>query len=276
MRAGHRRRRPQQRRTPGAAPRGHHPAHDHAGTCGGGPRICAAAWSLRTRPALASPPRPPTMDLPEPGRTALDHVSRGDARLGAVPRQAVQTGACVPKHRRVRAAGTIAVRACHGRARPAGAGRRMHRGGSRATRDAKPTRHAHTDSGQRRLGGAHTRARTRHRGIRRPRQRRPRRPRTPLRLDHGRHLDRLCVPSRRGRAEDLGLAAASRAAFKAPPSCRSRPTPWSRRGRRRSTVDTAGWAPGDYLLRLDADSGAQQYVPLTVKTPSNAGRLVVI
>ena len=42
------------------------------------------------------------------------------------------------------------------------------------------------------------------------------------------------------------------------------------------TVDTAGWAPGNYLLRLDADSGAQQYVPLTVKTPSNAGRLVVI
>jgi hypothetical protein len=42
------------------------------------------------------------------------------------------------------------------------------------------------------------------------------------------------------------------------------------------TVDTSGWAPGDYLLRLDADSGAQQYVPLTVRTPSNAGRLVVI
>ena len=39
------------------------------------------------------------------------------------------------------------------------------------------------------------------------------------------------------------------------------------------TVDTTGWAPGDYLLRLDADSGAQQYVPLTVRTPSNAGRL---
>ena len=32
-----------------------------------------------------------------------------------------------------------------------------------------------------------------------------------------------------------------------------------------STVDTTGWAPGDYLLRLDADSGAQQYVPLTVR-----------
>jgi hypothetical protein len=42
------------------------------------------------------------------------------------------------------------------------------------------------------------------------------------------------------------------------------------------SVGTTGWAPGDYLLRLDADSGAQQYVPLTVRTPSNAGRLVVI
>src|SRR3954454_20141265 len=43
-----------------------------------------------------------------------------------------------------------------------------------------------------------------------------------------------------------------------------------------STIDTAGWPPGDYLLRLDADSNAQQYVPLTVRTPSNAGRLVIV
>jgi hypothetical protein len=42
------------------------------------------------------------------------------------------------------------------------------------------------------------------------------------------------------------------------------------------TVDTTGWAPGDYLLRLDADSRAQQYVPLTVRTVSNTGRLVMI
>jgi hypothetical protein len=42
------------------------------------------------------------------------------------------------------------------------------------------------------------------------------------------------------------------------------------------TVDTSGWPPGDYLLRLDADSGPQQYVPLTVRTPSNTGRLVVV
>ena len=41
------------------------------------------------------------------------------------------------------------------------------------------------------------------------------------------------------------------------------------------TVDTTGWPPGDYLFRLDAP-GAQRFVPLTVRTPSNAGRLVII
>lgn len=42
------------------------------------------------------------------------------------------------------------------------------------------------------------------------------------------------------------------------------------------TVGTDGWPPGDYLLRLDGDSGAQQYVPLTVRTPSNQGRVVLV
>ncbi|GAA3792363.1 N,N-dimethylformamidase beta subunit family domain-containing protein [Amycolatopsis tucumanensis] len=41
-------------------------------------------------------------------------------------------------------------------------------------------------------------------------------------------------------------------------------------------VPTRGWAPGDYLLRLDGDNQAQQYVPLTVRTPSNAGRIVLV
>jgi hypothetical protein len=41
------------------------------------------------------------------------------------------------------------------------------------------------------------------------------------------------------------------------------------------TVDTGGWGPGDYLLRLDAP-GAQRYVPLTVRTPSNTGRVVIV
>lgn len=41
------------------------------------------------------------------------------------------------------------------------------------------------------------------------------------------------------------------------------------------TVDTTGWPPGDYLFRLDAP-GAQRFVPLTVRTTSNAGRLVIV
>ena len=42
------------------------------------------------------------------------------------------------------------------------------------------------------------------------------------------------------------------------------------------TIGTDGWAPGDYLLRLDGENHAQSYVPLTVRTPSNDGRVVVI
>ena len=42
------------------------------------------------------------------------------------------------------------------------------------------------------------------------------------------------------------------------------------------TVGTEGWSPGNYLLRLDGDNGAQQFVPLTVRTPSNEGRVVVV
>ncbi len=42
------------------------------------------------------------------------------------------------------------------------------------------------------------------------------------------------------------------------------------------TVDTTGWPPGDYLFRLDAASGAQQFVPLTVATLDNTGRIVIV
>ncbi|MFD2416805.1 N,N-dimethylformamidase beta subunit family domain-containing protein [Amycolatopsis pigmentata] len=42
------------------------------------------------------------------------------------------------------------------------------------------------------------------------------------------------------------------------------------------SVPTAGWEPGDYLFRLDGDNGSQQFVPLTVRTPSNAGKIVLI
>jgi hypothetical protein len=41
------------------------------------------------------------------------------------------------------------------------------------------------------------------------------------------------------------------------------------------SVDTTGWPPGDYVLRLDAATG-QQFVPLTVATPLNIGRIVIV
>src|SRR4051794_22348217 len=42
------------------------------------------------------------------------------------------------------------------------------------------------------------------------------------------------------------------------------------------TVDTTRWPPRDYLLRLDGSAGAQQFVPLTVATPDNTGRIVIV
>lgn len=40
-------------------------------------------------------------------------------------------------------------------------------------------------------------------------------------------------------------------------------------------VPTDGWPAGSYLLRLDADSGAQRYVPVTVRSRQTAGRVVL-
>ncbi|MFB4264368.1 N,N-dimethylformamidase beta subunit family domain-containing protein [Nonomuraea sp. GTA35] len=42
------------------------------------------------------------------------------------------------------------------------------------------------------------------------------------------------------------------------------------------TVDTAGWPEGAYLVRLDASTGAQRYVPITVRSASTAGRVVIV
>ncbi len=42
------------------------------------------------------------------------------------------------------------------------------------------------------------------------------------------------------------------------------------------TVRTTGWAPGAYLLRLDSSRGAQRYVPITVRSPRTAGRVVLL
>ncbi|WP_228718196.1 N,N-dimethylformamidase beta subunit family domain-containing protein [Kitasatospora acidiphila] len=50
-------------------------------------------------------------------------------------------------------------------------------------------------------------------------------------------------------------------------------TDWARS----TQVDTTGWPEGSYLLRLDADGGAgQRYVPITVRSASTAGKLVVV
>jgi hypothetical protein len=41
------------------------------------------------------------------------------------------------------------------------------------------------------------------------------------------------------------------------------------------TVPTDGWPEGSYLLRLDAESGAQRFVPVTVRSASTAGKVVI-
>jgi hypothetical protein len=41
------------------------------------------------------------------------------------------------------------------------------------------------------------------------------------------------------------------------------------------SVPTHDWPAGSYLLRLDAEDGAQRFVPLTIRTPDNAGKVVI-
>ncbi len=43
-----------------------------------------------------------------------------------------------------------------------------------------------------------------------------------------------------------------------------------------ATFPTGSWPPGDYLFRLDASDGNHRYVPLTVRGPSAAGRVVIL
>ena len=42
------------------------------------------------------------------------------------------------------------------------------------------------------------------------------------------------------------------------------------------TVPTKDWPPGSYLLRLDASTGVQSYVPIVIRSPSAAGRVVLV
>ena len=41
-------------------------------------------------------------------------------------------------------------------------------------------------------------------------------------------------------------------------------------------ITTTNWPPGSYLLRLDASSGAERYVPITVRSASTAGAVVIL
>jgi hypothetical protein len=41
------------------------------------------------------------------------------------------------------------------------------------------------------------------------------------------------------------------------------------------TVPTDGWPEGAYLLRLDAENGPQRFIPLTVRSPATAGKVVI-
>ena len=42
------------------------------------------------------------------------------------------------------------------------------------------------------------------------------------------------------------------------------------------TVDTSGWVPGEYLIKLASSAGKQRYVPLIVHSTSTAGKVVLV
>jgi hypothetical protein len=42
------------------------------------------------------------------------------------------------------------------------------------------------------------------------------------------------------------------------------------------TVPAKDWPPGSYLLRLDASTGVQSYVPIVIRSPSASGRVVLV
>src|SRR6266516_2453946 len=56
------------------------------------------------------------------------------------------------------------------------------------------------------------------------------------------------------------------------PAARMVTAPW----RPSLTISTTGWPPGAYLLRLDAASGAQRYVPMAVRSSSTVGKVVLV
>lgn len=68
------------------------------------------------------------------------------------------------------------------------------------------------------------------------------------------------------------VAGAVQARAKVEPKTNTVTAPW----RPSLTVPTAGWPEGAYLLRLDAETGAQRYVPITVRSADTAGKVVLL
>jgi hypothetical protein len=62
------------------------------------------------------------------------------------------------------------------------------------------------------------------------------------------------------------------AAAKIDPVTRTVTAPWTPS----LTVRAAGWPEGSYLIKLTAHSGAQRYVPITVRSATTAGRTVLL
>jgi hypothetical protein len=56
------------------------------------------------------------------------------------------------------------------------------------------------------------------------------------------------------------------------PDTRTMTAPWQPS----ATVTTTDWPPGAYLLRLEGADGASSWVPLTVRSPSAAGKIVLL
>jgi hypothetical protein len=67
-------------------------------------------------------------------------------------------------------------------------------------------------------------------------------------------------------------AGAKQAAAKTTGKTHTITAPW----RPSLTVSTSDWPEGAYLLRLDADSGFQRFVPITVRSPRTAGKVVIL
>ena len=72
--------------------------------------------------------------------------------------------------------------------------------------------------------------------------------------------------------ESAPVAGRRQAAVSIAPGTRMVTAPW----RPSMTIATTRWPAGSYLLRLDASGGAERYVPITVRSASTAGAVVIL